>query len=190
MENNHKQVNLPPIGESQQAEEKKKPIAAVLFGKAGLSRVGWGAAVGQLMASKTALIAAALGVTALAGLATMTVSSKKAEVGGGSGEILAFSPYSKYTPGAAAGGDSALFPLPYAQGNQSYKDELYRASVAPDSAQSEPASEYAAQAAQTALPVADAAAGLRASGGAGGGGGGGGGGAGSVFSAGSKKADA
>jgi len=194
MEDNKNQVNLPPAGGEPQEEEKKKRVAPVLFGRGAGARGGWGVAMlAKLGASKAAVVAAAIGVTAIAGLATMTVSSKKADVGGGSGEMLAFSPYERYTPGAGRGGDSAVFPLPYAEGNQTYKDELYAASVSPDSTQSESAAEYdaaaAAAAAAEALPSAGGAGAASLRGGASGSTAAGGGGA-SVMSAGGKNAGA
>jgi len=164
MEDKNKQVNLPPA-DGEQEEGKKKGIGAGLFSRSSGMRGSWGAMLAKFTASKTAVVAVALGVTALAGLATMTVTSKKSDVGGGSGEMLAFSPYERYTPGAGTGGDSAVFPLPYAEGNAAYKDELYSASVSPNAARSERAAEYSSAdaAADVALPTAAAgAAGLRA----------------------------
>ena len=191
MEDKNKQVNLPPA-EGEQEENRKKPLAGGLFGRGSVLRGSWGEMLAKFTASKTAVVAVGLGVTALAGLATMTVSSNKSAVGGGSGEMLAFSPYERYTPGAGGGGDSAVFPLPYAEGNGAYKDELYSASVSPNAAQSEAASEYssadAAAAAAEALPTAaSGASGLKAGGAPGGGGGGGGS---SMVSSGGKNAAA
>lgn len=148
MEDN-KQVNLPPVGGDQQEEEKKKkPLGGLLLGKTALrSKWGAGAMLARLMASKTALVGLALAVTALAGLATMTLGDKS-ESGGGYGEALAFKPYESYSLGNAGAKDSML-SFPYAQGNKAYTDELYKASMNPDYSEGDPAAEYEAETADT-----------------------------------------
>ncbi|NLO92188.1 MAG: hypothetical protein GX410_09405 [Elusimicrobia bacterium] len=165
MEDN-KQVNLPPVGGDQQEEEKKKkPLGGFLLGKSAL-RARWsaGALVARLMASKAALVGLALGVTALAGLATMTLGDKS-ERGGGYGEALAFKPYESYSVGNAGAKDSML-SFPYAQGNKEYTDELYKASINPDYSEGDPAAEYEAETAETEAAGMDgAAAALQKSGG-------------------------
>lgn len=181
MEDN-KQVNFPSGGNTPEEEKKKKPLAGLLLGKTAMrSKWGIGSLAARLVASKTAIVGLALGVTALAGLATMTLGDREVS-GGGYGEALAFKPYESYSIGNAGAKDGML-SFPYANGNKEYTDELYKASMNPDYSEGDPAAEYEAETAETeASTMEGGAAGLKKSGGlssAGGGSGKAGGGAGS-----------